>query len=118
MILAQLHFALSISLRCDNAPQQRGPLVDRIHLSFDLCHWPQKKKPLHSKEGGKGFWVFDLFVVGFIAALTLITTEKFYFIHPLSSMILSRYTYQRIEREPDRIFLPKSMQQLILVNNQ
>jgi len=68
---------------------QRKPL-ELPHLPLSVLLALSKQKPLHSTEGGKEFWVFDLWVVRLISVLsTLTSTGQFCFIHPLSSMILS-----------------------------
>jgi hypothetical protein len=63
---------------------------------------PGNKKPFHSTGGGKGFQTRDLLVVRLIAVLSLTSTEQFYFIDPLSSMISSWYMHESGEEIGDR----------------
>jgi hypothetical protein len=70
-------------------PDYQMPLTDAVKLMAIFLSF-LKKKPLHYTEGGKGFRVFDLLVVRLIAVvLALTSTAQFYFIHHLSSTILS-----------------------------
>jgi hypothetical protein len=63
---------------------------------------PGNKEPFHSTGGGKRFQTQDLLVVRLIAVLSLTSTEQFYFIDPLSSMISSWYMHESGEEIGDR----------------
>jgi elongation factor P--beta-lysine ligase len=74
-------------------PDYQMLLTDAVKLMLSFLAF-LKKKPFHPTEGGKGFRVFDLSVVRLISVpLTLTSTAQFYFINPLSSMILTWYMH-------------------------